>query len=71
MSSLDRGLRALEEDGLLIRTRTSINPTNHQRFAGPRIIYLNRFATPETKAKALPEASFREAIENAATEDSP
>jgi hypothetical protein len=43
--TLERGMLALEREGLLERRRTAINPRTRRRFQGPRILYTNRFHT--------------------------
>ena len=43
--TLERGMLALEREGLLERRRTVINPRTGRRFQGPRIVYTNRFHT--------------------------
>ena len=44
-TTIQRGLRALCDQGLITAKRTTINPDTRQRFAsGPRKIYQNRFA---------------------------
>lgn len=45
VSTLERGMVALEAQGLLRRERTTAHPFKPSRLAGPRIVYTNRFAS--------------------------
>jgi hypothetical protein len=67
--TLERGMLLLEDEGLLARTRTAINPATNHRFQGPRIIYNNRFHTLNLQAGVMNRAEYLEQLERGAAED--
>jgi hypothetical protein len=43
VSTLERGMLGLEDQGLLRRRKTTIHPFLKQRLSGPRVGYTNKF----------------------------
>jgi hypothetical protein len=67
-STLDRGFKGLETEGLLYRQRIVINPRTGQPLQGPRIKYTNRFGTLVSATDTLEDQAFAAAIESAAAD---
>ena len=60
--TLERGMLLLEEEALLARMRSSINPATNRRFNGPRIIYKNMFHTLNNQAGVLSREEYLEQL---------
>jgi hypothetical protein len=66
--TLERGFLELEADGLISRTRSSINPTTNRRFKGPRIIYQNKFHTLNEEAGVMGREEYLKQLEQDAAD---
>ncbi len=69
VATLERGMIALEKEGLLDRERTTTDPFRNRRLAGPRVVYTNRFASAEDLDAVVEEEAWVAELDDDDDED--